>query len=86
MKKDITDEIVDWLLQANYDLVFALADEDYETAAGIRDAIENFIQLQSEIIAKISKTTQEHAYETLSNNSQYMFNQITLNKENPNHL
>lgn len=85
---ELEDEIANWLIDANLDLMDALDLEDYKQCIFLRDTIEDFINVNSEIIQRFlapNKDLKEIINE-LKNQNEYIFQKIKEKKENLNYL
>lgn len=79
MNQDLINGVSDWLVDTNANLVLAIDKEDYEQAAIIRDSIQNFIDINSEILAistNSSLTLWQDEIRKINNN---IFYEITSN-------
>jgi hypothetical protein len=79
MKKNLDEEVADWLVLVNTRLYLAIEDEDFEEAVSIRDIITNFICTHADILVQFSGTTMtyEDVYNLLKEQSDYILAQIT---------
>ena len=75
------DEITDFLMQSNQDLLQAELEENYEQCDFIQTAIYLFISNKATLLAEAGKTTYKVIFDRLKDQSDYIFKTLKERSE-----